>query len=76
MEFHIDNDILVALQSDETVWQNFQTLPALYVRVRNDNIQNIRKRSPEAFQRHLQKFMDNTRNSVMYGEWHDNGRLL
>ena len=76
MDFQIDNDILTALQSDETVWQNFQSQPALYVRVRIDNIQNIRKRNPEAFQRRLQKFIDNTRNGVMYGEWHDGGRLL
>ena len=76
MDFEIDDDVLAALQSNETVWQNFQTLPELYVRVRIDNIQNIRKRSPEAFQRRLQKFIENTRNGVMYGEWHDDGRLL
>ena len=76
MDFQIDDDILVALQSDKTVWQNFQTLPSLYVRVRIDNIQNIRKRSPEAFQRRLQKFIEYTRKGLMYGEWNDNGRLL
>ena len=76
MDFEIDNDILTALQSDETVWQNFQSLPALYVRVLIDNIQNIRKRNQEAFHRRLQKFIDNTRNGIMYGEWHDDGRLL
>ena len=76
MDFQIDDDVLAALQSDEIVWQNFQTLPALYVRVRIGNIQNIRKRDPEAFQRRLQKFIDYTRNGSMYGEWHDDGRLL
>ena len=76
MDFQIDEDILVALQNDEVVWQNFQTLLALYVRVRIDNVQNIRKRDPEAFQRRLQKFIDNTRNCIMYGEWHDDGKLL
>ena len=76
MDFQIDDDILVALQSDEVVWQNFQALPTLYVRVRIDNIQNIRKRAPEAYQRRLQKFIDNTRNGILYGEWHDNGRLV
>ena len=76
MDFHIDDDVLAALQSDKIVWQNFQTLPALYVRVRIDNVQNIRKRDPEAYQRRLQKFIDNTRNGIMYGEWHDDGRLL
>ena len=76
MDFHIDDDVLVALQSDEAVWQNFQTLPELYKRVRIDNIQNVRKRDPEAFQCRLQKFIDNTRNGIMYGEWNDDGRLL
>ena len=76
MDFQIDDDILVALQSDKTVWLNFQTLPSLYVRVRIDNIQNIRKRSPEAFQRRLHKFIEYTRKGLMYGEWNDNGRLL
>ena len=76
MDFQIDDDVLTALQSDEVVWQNFQTLPALYVRVRIDNIQNVRKRDPEAFQRRLQKFIEFTRKGVMYGEWHDDGRLL
>ena len=76
MDFQIDADVLAALQSDKAVWHNFQTLPSLYVRVRIDNIQNIRKRSPETFQRRLQKFIDNTRNGIMYGEWNDGGRLL
>ena len=76
MNFQIDNDILVVLQGDEVVWENFQALPALYVRVRIDNIQNIRKRDAEAFQRRLEKFIENTRKGVMYGEWCDNERLL
>ena len=76
MDFHIDDDVLAALQSDDAVWHNFQTLPALYVRVRIDNIQNVRKRDPQAYLRRLQKFIENTRNGIMYGEWHDDGRLL
>ena len=51
MDFQIDDDVLAALQSDESVWQNFQTLPELYKRVRIDNIQNVRKRNLETFQR-------------------------
>lgn len=75
MEFKIDDDILVALKSDDIVWQNFMAFPPLYVRVRVDNIQNMRKRDGEAYRRRLQKFIDNTRNGVMYGEWNDDGRL-
>lgn len=76
MDFQIDDDILATLQSDKIVWQNFQSLPPLYVRVRINNIQNIRKRNPEAFQRRLQKFIEFIHNCIMYGEWHDDGRLL
>lgn len=76
MDFKIDDDILTVLQSDDTLWRNVQNLPPLYLRVRIDNIQNIRKRNLEAYHRRLQKFVDNTRKGVMYGEWHDNGRLL
>lgn len=76
MDFQIDDDVLATLQSDKIVWQNFQSLPPLYVRVRINNIQNIHKRNPEAFQRRLQKFIEFTHNCIMYGEWHDDGRLL
>jgi hypothetical protein len=75
MDFKIDDDIFVALKSDDIVWQNFMAFPPLYVRVRVDNIQNMRKRDGEAYRRRLQKFIDNTRNGVMYGEWNDDGRL-
>ena len=37
--FKIDSDILNALQSDKTVWENFSALPPLYRRVRIDTIQ-------------------------------------
>lgn len=43
--FKIDSDILNALQSDKTVWENFYALPPLYRRVRIDTIQ-IKKSSP------------------------------
>lgn len=76
MGFVIEEYILAALQSDNVVWQNFQALPPLYVRVRIDNIQSLRKRNPAQSERRLQKFIDNTRKGVLYGEWHDNGRLL
>ena len=73
--FVIDEDILKALQSDAEVWRNFQNFPSLYQRVRIDTIQ-IKKKQPELFQSRLQKFLDNTKAGVMYGEWNDNGRLL
>lgn len=74
--FVIDNEIVQALKADEVVWRNFSTLPELYVRIRIDNIQKLRRRDAEKYRMRLAKFIDNTRQGVMYGEWHDGGRLL
>lgn len=73
--FVIDNEILHALQANMTVWNNFLSFLSLYQRVRIDTIQ-IKKKQPELFQRRLQKFIENTKQGIMYGEWNDNGRLL
>ena len=72
--FVVDKDILAALQSDNDVWikQNF---PSLYKRVRIDTIQ-IKKSQPDVFAARLNKFIENTKKGIMYGEWNDNGRLL
>ena len=73
--FVIDDDVMKELKSDPVVWQNFCRLPELYKRVRIDTIQ-IKKRQPELFRKRLDKFIENTRKGVIYGEWNDNGRLL
>lgn len=73
--FIIDKVIWNALQSDDEIWKNFQKFPSLYQRVRIDTIQ-IKKKQPELFQSRLQKFLDNTKAGIMFGEWNDNGRLL
>jgi len=73
--FIIDSEILNALQADLSVWNNFINFPPLYQRVRIDTIQ-IKKKQPEIFRSRLKKFIENTRNGVMYGEWNDSGRLL
>lgn len=73
--FKIDMDILHELQSDPIVWKNFCNLPDLYKRVRIDTIQ-IKRRDKELFRKRLDKFIENTRNGILYGEWNDNGRLL
>ncbi len=73
--FKIDNNILMALQADSVVWKNFLSFPPLYQRVRIDTIQ-IKKKQPELFQSRLQKFIDHTKQGILYGEWNDNGRLL
>lgn len=73
--FAIDNEILAALKADKNVWQNFLSFPPLYRRVRIDTIQ-IKKKQPDLFQSRLQKFIENTRQGILYGDWNDNGRLL
>lgn len=72
--FSIDGDILRELHSDPAVWENFCRLPELYIRVRIDTIQ-IKRRQPELFRSRLDKFIENTRKGIIYGEWNDNGRL-
>lgn len=74
-DFVINQDILALLQSDNILWQNFLSFPPLYQRVRIDTIQ-FNKHRPALYQSRLDKFIENTRNGIMYGEWNDNGRLL
>ena len=73
--FVIDSDILTALQADEITWNNFINFPPLYRRVRIDTIQ-IKKKQRELFNSRLKKFIENTKQNIMFGEWNDNGRLL
>ncbi len=73
--FVIDDEILKALKSDPIVWENFNKFPVLYQRVRIDTIQ-IKKKQPELFASRLEKFISNTKEGIMFGEWNDNGRLL
>lgn len=73
--FVIDKDILKSLQDDPVVWDNFCRFPDLYKRIRIDTIQ-IKKRQPELYKSRLDKFIENTRKGILYGEWNDNGRLL
>lgn len=73
--FSIDEDILQELKTDNVVWENFCRQPELYKRIRIDTIQ-IKKKQPEIFRSRLNKFIENTRKGILYGEWNDNGRLL
>ena len=73
--FRIDRVIEQRLKEEKQVYENFLTLPDLYKRVRIDTIQsNINK--PDVFKSRLDKFVTNTRNNKMYGQWNDHGRLL
>lgn len=73
--FIIDEDILTQLRQDEVLYGHFQSLPALYVRVKLDNIQSVRN-DATLYQNRLTKFIKHTRLNQLYGQWHDHGRLL
>ena len=73
--FVIDDEILERLKNDIKVYQNFMSFPELYRRIRIDTIQQVRK-DKELYQRRLEKFIENTKKSVMFGTWHDDNRLI
>jgi len=73
--FKIDRIIEQRLKEERQVYENFLAFPALYQRVRIDTIQS-NKNQPELFKSRLDKFIANTKENKMYGQWHDNGRLL
>ncbi|OPH54970.1 thymidylate synthase [Paenibacillus ferrarius] len=72
--FRIDEEIEQRLKEEKQVYDNFMAFPDLYKRVRIDTIQSI-KNQPELFRSRLDKFIINTRENKMYGQWNDNGRL-
>jgi uncharacterized protein YdeI (YjbR/CyaY-like superfamily) len=73
--FRIDKDVEERLKEDKKVYNNFMGFPDLYKRVRIDTIQSY-KNQPHLFRSRLDKFITNTRENKMYGQWNDNGRLL
>ncbi|MEK3724672.1 YdeI/OmpD-associated family protein [Paenibacillus sp. FSL H8-0034] len=73
--FKIDRVIEQRLKEERDVYENFLAFPALYKRVRIDTIQS-NKNQPELFKSRLDKFITNTKDNTLYGQWHDNGRLL
>ena len=73
--FTIIPEITAALQADPQVWQNYLALPEAYKRVRIDNIQSYFGYDDTTYERRLQKFIDSTKDSKLFGDWHDGGRL-
>lgn len=72
--FTIDPIIEQRLYEDEQVYENFTKFPELYKRIRIDTIQSY-KNQPDLFNYKLEKFITNTKENKMYGQWNDNGRL-
>lgn len=72
--FIIDPIIMQRLKADAQVYENFNKFPDLYQRIRIDTIQSY-KNQPELFNNRLDKFVENTRQNKMFGQWNDNGLL-
>lgn len=73
--FIIDKDIESRLKEDSQVYENFLNFPELYRRIRIDTIQSSRN-DAATFNKRLDKFIKNTRENKMYGQWNDYGRLI
>lgn len=73
--FTIDKDIELLLKADDQLYENFINFSKLYRRIRLDTIQT-NKDQPELYNKRLNKFIEQTRENKMYGQWNDNGRLI
>lgn len=74
-EFVIMTEIIAAFKARPVAWQNFQSFPPLYQRVRIDNIQRVVLKQ-ELFESRLTKLIEASERGEMIGDWHDCGRLL
>lgn len=73
--FRIDEVIAQRLREESQAYENCMAFPSLYRRVRIDTIQSV-KNQPELFASRLDKFISNTIDNKIYGQWNDDGRLI
>ncbi len=74
-DFIIEKEIINIIKKNKQTYENFLHLPELYKRIRIDTIQKY-KYNTELYNSRLIKFINNTKNNKLYGQWNDNGRLL
>lgn len=74
-DFKIDSDVIAAFETNPAALTNFRSFPALYQRVRIDNIQR-NKANADLFASRLNKLIEASERGDMIGDWHDCGRLL
>jgi len=72
--FTIRQDVMDEIKADPIIHENFLKLPLLYIRIKIDNIQSY-PQGDDTYTRRLEKFLTNTKNDKLYGEWNDDGRL-
>ncbi len=68
--FRIPPEIEARLRSEPEVWENFLSFPALYQRIRVDNILDV-ARLPVDYERRLATLIEKTRKKQMFGNWDD-----
>jgi uncharacterized protein YdeI (YjbR/CyaY-like superfamily) len=64
--FKIAPDIIETLQTDQTVWSNFEAFPDVYKRIRIGYIEEMRKQ-PTEFTKRLDNFVKQTRLNKVFG---------
>lgn len=69
--------VIDALRADTQAWENYQTFPDAYKRIKIWRIQHYAdtKRMEEA-EKALRKFIEDTRNGKMQRGWSDGGKLI
>jgi len=77
IDFIVASHILEALKKCDITYKNYEALPEIYKRVRIDNIQSwFGIENNTTHDKRLQKFLENTKQNKLFGDWNDRGRLL
>ena len=68
--------VVDALKADPIVWENFNSFPGAYRRIKVDRIQHYNNSKRHEYAMHmLQTLIDDTRKGKMQPGWDDNGKL-
>jgi hypothetical protein len=70
--FTLSAGLTADLQKDSIVWQNFQSFPTLYQRIRASYVEDAR-RDPAEYKKRLSHLLENTIKKKMFGNWDDSG---
>lgn len=74
--FVYENWVLDAIKADEKAWENYNSFPETYRRIRVDFIQGYRRSNrEEEAENALQRFIQNCHAGKMQAGWDDFGRL-
>lgn len=69
--------VIDALKADPLAWENYQSFPDAYKRIKIFRIQHYSDtRRPDEAKKALRRFVEDTHNGKMQGGWSDYGRLI